>query len=260
LGPYLDVSVYFPGGDLSEFVGILVTDDPDFIPSPSMQSEDHINALFADVSGRTQISPDTVEAGSTCVVRGTYTVGRHGLSVGQQVIFLVPDNGWSPPQIRDATAEGYLTIHNTGRALARIGDVFRPGGDEFQDYWRIQVVVGRTDLVSGDQITVVCGDTSRKGPGTVAPVVPQVMDEQTPRHRAKLLPPLTVATDRFGIGRLTLTANRRRHSIEIIPGEISKFLVIAPSHAVVGTPHTVNAIGVDKPCHTVVSRRSTCRD
>ena len=246
LGSYLNVSVYFPGGDLSEFLGIFVTDDPDFEPTASMQSQDEINALFADVSGRTQIRPATVEAGSTCVIRGTYTVGRHGLAVGQNVIFLVPDNGWSPPQIRDATAEGYLTIHNTGRGTAQIEDVFRPGGDEFQDYWRIQVVIGRTEMVSGDQITVVYGDTSRNGPGTIAPVTPQVMGGSTPRHQANLLAPLTVVTDRFGIGRLTLTAARRRHSIEVTPGEISKFLVIAPSHAVVGIPHTVNAIGVDR--------------
>ena len=243
---YLDISVCLPRGDLSDFAGIIATDDPDFTPTHSIQSEDDVNALFADISGRTQIQPSKVEAGSTCTLRGTYTVGRQDLAVGEEITFLVPNNGWSPPQIRDATGAGYLTIHNTGRGLAEIQDVLRPSGTQFQDYWRIEVVIRRSRLVSGDQITVVHGDTSRQGAGTVAPIVPQVMGELTPRFRTKLLPPLTVATDRFRIGRLTLTAVRRRHMLEITPGEMSKFLVIAPSHAVVGTQQTANVIGVDK--------------
>ncbi len=245
IGPYLEVSIYFPGGDLDEFAGLLVTDDLEFRPEPSTRSEDELNAQFADVNGRTQISPSEVEAGSTCVLNGTYTVGRRGLAVDDEIIFLVPNNGWSPPQIREATGEGYLTIHNTGRALAEITDVFRPGQSRFSEYWRIHVAIRQEKMRAGDQITVVYGDRSRQGPGTIAPIVPQVLDERTPRQRETLLPPLTVVTDRLGIGRLTLTAKHRRHSMTVVAGEISKFLVIAPSHALVGLPHTVNVIGVD---------------
>ena len=164
IGPYLEVSIYFPGGDLDEFAGLLVTDDLEFRPEPSTRSEDELNAQFADVNGRTQISPSEVEAGSTCVLNGTYTVGRRGLAVDDEIIFLVPNNGWSPPQIREATGEGYLTIHNTGRALAEITDVFRPGQSRFSEYWRIHVAIRQEKMRAGDQITVVYGDRSRQGP------------------------------------------------------------------------------------------------
>ncbi|MDP6757501.1 MAG: hypothetical protein QF719_04715 [Chloroflexota bacterium] len=239
------MKVYFPGGDFSEVKGIIFTDDADFKPGYRVGSEDHLNAMFTDVTGHTLITPDEVGAGEDVLLTVTHAVGRLGLPVSGQIDFLLADNGWQEPQIREPTGPGSLTIHNTGRARTGIQTIIPPGNPGFPDYWRIRVEVAGVDMKSGDAITLVFGDRSRGGAGALAPSAPFVYDSTRLRKRTDLLPPLTVVSDRHNLGRWSPVAAARAHTFTINPGETQRFVVLAAGHAILGEPHAINIVATD---------------
>ena len=245
VGPYARVQLYFPGGEISEVVGVIFTDDMDFRPGHRVATEDHLNAMFTDVTGHTSINPDEVAAGDDVLLTVTHSVGRLGLPVGGQVDFVLADNGWQEPQIREPTAPGFLTIHNTGRASTEIQTVIPPGNPEFPDYWRIRAEVTRVGMSAGDAVTLVYGDRSRGGSGAIAPSAPFAYRHTRLRKRTDLLPPLTVISDRHDLGRWAPVAKGRGHEFSVAPGETQRFVVLAAGHAVIGEPHAINIIATD---------------
>jgi hypothetical protein len=175
----------------------------------------------------------------------THAVGRLGLPVGGQVDFILADNGWHEPQIREPTAPGFLTIHNTGRASTEIQTVIPPGNPEFPDYWRIRAEVTRIGMSGGDAITVVYGDRSRGGSGALAPSAPFDYVPSRLRKRTDLMPPLTVISDRHNLGRWAPVAKGRGHDFSVVTRETSRFVVLAAGHAIIGEPHAINIIATD---------------
>ena len=175
--------------------------------------------------GWVELSPqDPVVAGSTGSFQLTYHVGEYGIDDGGTVKVSVRfASDWGKPQFDDPKGLNYTTVHTDGPG--RIQARFDPKG--FIRPWQKCLVIDNAEwaLSKGDRITVTYGDRSQGGPGTVA----QTFREYTFEFR--------VAVDAFGTGQFVVLDDQP--TLEIVPAEAAKLVVITPTRVEVGEPFAV---------------------
>ena len=177
-------------------------------------------ATNRELYGWAEIEPlGPVVAGSTGTFTLTYHVGRYGIDDGGTLKIAVRfASDWGYPQDDDPQAPNYYTVSTTGDA--RIAHRFDVKG-YIRPYQKCLVIdVEEWALREADAITVVYGDTSGGSPGTIV----QTFREY--RHDFK------VAVDAFGTGQFAELADHP--TIEIVPAEASKLVVIGPTQVVCG--------------------------
>lgn len=89
---------------------LLFTRDLDFVPEGDLETvERAVFGISRRNAGRTSLSPSRIEVGAPVVLEATYTAGPQGLPAGARVRFAVP-RAFSPPQIEDAAAPGFVRV------------------------------------------------------------------------------------------------------------------------------------------------------
>lgn len=158
-----------------------------------------------------------------------FTVAETGIAMGGGVAFHIsPFWGWTPPQNHSPTVPGYVTVSCSNRKADL--DILTDRGNNY--------VIARTtnmELVSGDKITVIYGDTQGgKNPGARARA--DRYAEQGERFFIKV--------DGDGDGRFF--AIKQHPAINILPGPASRLIVTAPSMAAEGVPFNIKVAAVDR--------------
>ncbi len=172
--------------------------------------------------GFASINPITdVVVGSNGTWTLTYTVGKHGIDDGGHLKIAWRDvTNWRRPQFTEPTEANYTTITTSGKAELECN--FNVPG--YKRPWRPCLIVTVFDgyLAEGDTITIIYGDTSKGGPGSMA----QTFIEDSFEFR--------VLVDPFGTSQYILVPNPP--VLKLIAAEPDKLEVTIPSEEVVGNP------------------------
>ncbi|MFX1508569.1 MAG: DUF3604 domain-containing protein, partial [Promethearchaeota archaeon] len=172
--------------------------------------------------GHSTISPgDDVIAGSYGTWILTFTVGTHGIDDGAHIKIAWRDvSDWGRPQFQISGDKNYCTVSTSGNAEL---DVRFESRGHIRP-WRPCLILTIFDgyLAEGDNVTIVYGDTTAGGGGSMA----QTFIEDSFEFR--------VLVDPFGTGQYTLVPNAP--VLKVIAGEPERLKVIAPSETVVGNP------------------------
>jgi hypothetical protein len=172
--------------------------------------------------GKTVIHPkNDVIAGSYGTWTLIITVGTHGIDDGGHVKVAWRDvSDWKRPQFKEPTKHNFCTVGATGKAELDI--CFERRG--YIRPWRPCVTITIYDgfLAEGDTVTIIYGDTSAGGGGSMA----QTFVEDSFEFR--------VLVDPFGTGQYTIIPNPP--VLKVIAGEPEKLRVVVPSDTVVGDP------------------------
>lgn len=170
--------------------------------------------------GTVRLNPQgPIVAGSMGTYTFTYRVGRFGIDNGGTIkIAIRHASDWGRPQVHDPQGEGYTTVRSTGRA--RLRAFFDPRGFVRPFNPTLVVEVSDEALAESDEVVVVWGDTSRGSPGCRA----QTFADPAFEFR--------VLVDCFG----TQEFRRLPSSpvVEVIPGQVERLVLVAPSIAGVG--------------------------
>ncbi len=172
--------------------------------------------------GHATINPrDDVVAGSYGTWTLTLTVGTHGIDDGGHIKIAWRDvTNWKTPQFHEPTKPNYTTITTTGKAELD----FRFEGGGYIRPWRPCMTITIYDgfLAQGDTVTVIYGDTSKGGPGSMA----QTFVEDSFEFR--------VLVDPFGTNQYTMIHDSP--VLKLMAGKPEELEVIVPSESVIGSP------------------------
>jgi hypothetical protein len=172
--------------------------------------------------GHSTISPrDDVIAGSYGTWTLTFTVGTHGIDDGGHIKIAWRDvSDWGRPQFQNPKDKNYCTVSTSGNAELDLryesrGHI-RP--------WRPCLILTTFDgyLAEHDTVTIVFGDTSAGGDGSMA----QTFVEDSFEFR--------VLVDPFGTGQYTLVPHAP--VLKVIAREPERLKVVTPSETVVDNP------------------------
>lgn len=155
-----------------------------------------------------------------------YTAGKAGIQPGGGIrVTMRHIHCWSPPQTKDPTAEGYLTVKTPDGVAAQVAAQPKPDPPFTQYFpWQnmVQVKIPEKELAPGETIQITYGDHSGGSPGMRV----QPFDES--RFVFKCF------VDARGDGDYLPLAEHP--SIEIVAAEPYRLNVIMPSDALVGRP------------------------
>ncbi|MFX0203834.1 MAG: DUF3604 domain-containing protein, partial [Candidatus Hodarchaeota archaeon] len=172
--------------------------------------------------GYASVSPQSdVIAGSYGTWILTLTVGTHGIDDGGHIKVAWRDaSDWRRPQLEDPEDPNYATVTTTGKA--ELDASFEERG--YIRPWRPCLTITIYDgyLAEGDTVTVIYGDTSKGGLGSMA----QTFVEDSFEFR--------VLIDPFGTGQYRLIPNTP--VLKVVAGEPEVLTVTAPSETVAGIP------------------------
>ncbi|MFX1284568.1 MAG: DUF3604 domain-containing protein [Promethearchaeota archaeon] len=168
------------------------------------------------------LSPQSdVIAGSYGTWTLTLTVGIHGIDDGGHIKVAWRDaSDWRRPQLGDPKGPNYTIVTTTGKADLNVS--FEERG--YIRPWRPCLTITIYDgyLAEGDIVTIIYGDTSKGGPGSMA----QTFVEDSFEFR--------VLIDSFGTGQYRLIPNTP--VLKVVAGEPEVLTVTTPSETVVGSP------------------------
>ncbi len=199
-----------------------------------------------DGKGTAQIKPSSLvpaEAKGTWEI--VYTAGPGGIQVGGGIKIDMFDsfgnrihdfttNRWSYIQIEEPQSPGYTTISCSNRQTKLNAKVERYRPSE-RSRWGIvnhlAVTVDEKPLRQGDRITIIWGDKSQGGSGTIAPMI----------AREYVFPLLVDADGDGGYGEIADSP-----SISITGRAASRFHVVMPTIIKAGEDVTVKVVAVDK--------------
>jgi len=174
--------------------------------------------------GYTSINPITdVVVGSNGTWTLTYTIGKHGIDDGGHIKIAWRDvTDWKRPQFAEPTEANYTTISCETSGKAELDCNFNVPG--YKRPWRPCLIVTVFDgyLAEGDTITIIYGDTSKEGPGSMA----QTFIEDSFEFR--------VLVDPFGTNQYFLVTNPP--VLKLIAAEPDELEVNIPSEEVIGNP------------------------
>ncbi len=151
----------------------------------------------------------------------TLTVGTHGIDDGGHIKVAWRDaSDWRRPQLENPKDPNYTTVTTTGKAELDV--CFEERG--YIRPWRPCVTITIYDgyLAEGDTVTIIYGDTSKGGPGSMA----QTFVEDSFKFR--------VLIDPFGTGQYRLLPNTP--VLKVVASEPEVLTVMVPSETMVGSP------------------------
>jgi hypothetical protein len=182
--------------------------------------------------GRASIDPkNDVVAGSYGTWILTLTIGTHGIDDGGHIKIAWRDvSDWKRPQFLNPKSPNYTTISSSGNADLDV--YFEESG--YIRPWRPCMTITIYDgyLVKGDTVTIIYGDTSQGGPGSMA----QTFIENSFEFR--------VLVDPFGTGQYTLIQDSP--VLKVVAGEPDILKVTGPSESVINDPTWVSVRIEDK--------------
>ena len=174
------------------------------------------------INGHATINPKKdVVAGSYGTWNLTLTVGKHGIDDGGHIKIAWRDvSDWKRPQFLKPSNVNYTTVITTGNAELDV--CFEKSG--YIRPWRPCLTITIYDgfLAEGDTVTIIYGDTSEGGPGSMA----QTFVEDSFEFR--------VLVDPFGTGQYTLVPDSP--VLKIVAGDPELVRVTVPSETVIGNP------------------------
>ncbi|MFX1423018.1 MAG: DUF3604 domain-containing protein [Promethearchaeota archaeon] len=172
--------------------------------------------------GHATIHPkNDVVAGSYGTWILTLTVGTHGIDDGGHIRIAWRDvSDWRRPQFSNPTLPNYTTVTTTGKAELDV--CFKNRG--YIRPWRPCLTITIYDgfLAMGDTVTVIYGDISEGGPGSMA----QTFVEDSFEFR--------VLVDPFGTGQYEIIDDSP--VLEVVAGEPKSLQVTVPSETVIENP------------------------
>ena len=185
---------------------------------------------FGDGGGTAAIEPaDPVTAGSRGTWTLRYTAGPEGIGAGGGVVFHLPLFWeWSPPQTASPEMAGYVTVRCSSPSAAT---------DSYADHEHHYVMVRVTEgeLVPGDTITVVYGDTR----GGDHPEARARADSYAERGQEFL-----IKSDGDGDGYFAEIGDSPR--IDILPGEAVRLLLTLRGESVRNETTRVTVAALDR--------------
>lgn len=182
--------------------------------------------------GHAIITPSgDVLAGSYGTWTLIFTVGKHGIDDGGHIKVAWRDvSDWKKPQFQEPEHPNYTTIITSGKSELDV--CFENKG--FIRPWRpcLTITVYDGFLAEGDTVTIIYGDTSKGGPGSIA----QTFVEESFEFR--------VLVDPFGTGQYILIPDPP--ILKVVAGAPEIFSITVPSETVAGNPTWLSVKVEDK--------------
>ena len=200
--------------------------------------------------GYTTIEPNKpVIVGTQQTWTITYYVGKRGIKKGGSIRITIPHTFMSP-QINEFYKDGFTTAECSKKEISlsmhlesRIFCAYRPELSHSGAFGKsIFILINNGELIKGDFIKVIYGNTSYYGEEKWGPKSPKASYVSGKYE-------FTIAVDPDGTRSAPVTGFfllKRSPIVTIIPGKLEEIIPIAPSNIVLGQKIPIYIISVDK--------------
>ena len=207
---------------------VLLSTDPKYQPKNTLRPSDDRDMTHGDGEGSTQLSHETLVAGSEVELRCVYTVGASGIARGGALRFFLPES-WSPPQADAPRKPGHVAATTERQGVRLTVDCHQRGkgawsfSNELRHTQEIFVRLAEGALREGDTVAIVYK-------GVVQPYAQSAADFRN-EARAWYSPalPFGIWTDANADGVYWPLPPDRSHRVEIVAGPAAAMSVVVPS-------------------------------